>query len=44
MSKEDVLTIDRAVWKQMRYAQEKTQIKERYEYLLDLMKDDFEEE
>ena len=43
MSKEEVLTIDRTVWERMRQTSEKAQIKERYKYLLNLMKDGFEE-
>jgi hypothetical protein len=39
MSKEEVLTMDRAVWEQMRYINEKAQIKKRYDFLLDLMED-----
>lgn len=44
MSKEEVLTIDRAVWERIRQVHEKAQIKERYKYLLDLMKDGFDED
>ena len=44
MSKEEVLTMDRAVWESMRQVHVKIQIKERYEYLLDLMKDCYDEE
>ena len=39
MSKEEVLTMDRAVWEQMRYVKEKAQIKKRYDFLLDLIED-----
>ncbi len=44
MSKKEVLTCDRAVWEQMRYVSEKSQIKKRYDYLLELMGDCLEEE
>lgn len=44
MSKKEVLTCDRAVWEQMRYSNEKSQIKKRYDFLLDLTGDCFEEE
>ena len=37
MSKEKVLTMDRSTWEAMRYVAEKVQIKEKYEYLLDLI-------
>jgi len=43
MSKEKVLTMDREVWESLRYRKKKIQIKERYDYLLDLMNDCFDE-
>ena len=44
MSKKEVLTCDRAVWEQMRFSDEKSQIKKRYDYLLELMGDCFGED
>jgi hypothetical protein len=39
MSKEEVLTMDRAVWEAQRQVHIKAQIKKRYDFLLDLMED-----
>jgi hypothetical protein len=44
MSKEKVLTMDRSTWESMRHIPEKVQIKEKYEYLLDLINNNIVED
>ena len=44
MSKEEVLTMDRAVWEQMRYLNKKAQIKKRYDFIVELMGDSIGED
>ncbi len=44
MRKKEVLTMSRANWEAIRQAPEKAQIKDRYNHLLDLLEDCFDED